>query len=82
MFPQSIRKSKNGFKDNFISFFKANTLKQTMNRKGKKLCKPKTQKKINNIRNPFMLKKKKKIKDRITREIWTLFEKEEEKKKN
>ena len=41
--------------------------------KGKRLRKPKTQ----NIRNPFLLKmKKKQIKDTITRDIWTLFETE------
>ena len=45
--------------------------------RGKKLSKPKRQ---NKIRNPFILKKKKKIKDRIIRDIWTLFEIEEEKK--
>ena len=40
--------------------------------------KPRTQ----NIRNPFILKKKKiEIKDRIIRDIWTLFETEEEKRK-
>ena len=33
------------------------------------------------IRNPFVLKKKKKeIKDRIIRDIWTLFETEEKKR--
>ena len=45
---------------------------------GKKLTKPKTQ---NKIRNPFILKKKwKKIKGKIIRNIWTIFEKEEKKK--
>ena len=40
--------------------------------------KPRTQ----SIRNPFILKKKKiEIKDRIIRDIWTLFETEEEKRK-
>ena len=42
----------------------------------KKLSKPNTQ----NIRDPFILKKKKKeVKDRVIRDIWTLFETEEEK---
>ena len=45
---------------------------------GKKLTKPKTQ----NRRNPFLLKRRKKeIKDRIIRDIWTLFETEKEKKR-
>ena len=48
--------------------------------KEKKLSKPKAQNKIKNIRNLFILKKKK-IKDRIIRDIWTLFETENEKKK-
>ena len=43
---------------------------------GNKLSKPKTQ----NTRNPFLLKKKKiEIKVRTIRDIWTLFETEEEK---
>ena len=62
--------------------------------KRKKLSKPKTQKqseenKINSIRNHFILKKKKKrkkeimnriIKDRTIRDIWRVFETEEEEK--
>ena len=50
------------------------------------LSKPKTQKqseesKINSIRNPFQLKKEtKQIKDRIIRDVKTLFEGEEEEK--
>ena len=45
--------------------------------RGKNLSKPK----IQNIRNPIILKKKKQeIKDRIIRDTWTLFETEEEKK--
>ena len=49
-----------------------------MGEERKKLSKPK----IQNIRNPFILKNKQtEIKDRIIREIWTLFETEEEKKK-
>ena len=44
---------------------------------GKKLTKPKTQ----NRKNPFLSKRRKKeIKDRIIRDIWTLFETEKEKK--
>ena len=46
----------------------------TVYEREKKLIKPNTQNKINSIRNPFILKKKKKeIKYRIIRDIWTLF---------
>ena len=54
--PEPIRKSVVGFKDKIVSLFKTNTPKQTVNGRGKKLSKPKTQ----NITNPFILKKKKK----------------------
>ena len=53
--------------------------------RGKKLSKPKKQNKISSIRNRFTLKEKKneiidrRIKDRIIRDIFTLFETEEEK---
>ena len=43
--------------------------------RGKKLSKTK----IQNNRNPFILKRKKRIKNKIVRDIWTLFETEEEK---
>ena len=42
---------------------------------GKKLRKPK----IQNIINPFILKKNKEIKDRKIKDIWKLFETEKEK---
>ena len=74
--PQPIRKSADGFKDKVISLFKTNTPKETVYGTGKKLSKPKAQ----NIRNPFILKSKKEIKDRIIINIWTLFKTEEEKK--
>ena len=48
-----------------------------MYRRGKKLSKPKAQ---NKIRNPFILKRKKKIKDRIIGDILRFLETEEEKK--
>ena len=54
--PESIRKSVGGFKDKNLSLFKTNATKQTVYGRGNKLSKPKTQ----NIRNPFILKKKKK----------------------
>ena len=54
--PKPIRKSVGGFKDKIVSLFKTNTPKQTMYERGKKPSKPKTQ----NIRNTFILKKKKK----------------------
>ena len=50
-----------------------------MNGRGKKLSKPKIQNKINNNRNPFILKKKKiQIKDRIIRDVRTVFEQQGE----
>ena len=74
--PEPIRKSAGGFKDKIVYLFKTNTPKETEYGRGKKLSKPKT-----NIRNPFLLnKKKKEIKDRIIRDIWPLFEIEEGKK--
>ena len=74
---EPIRKSVSGLKDKIVNLFKTNTPKQTVYGRGKKLSKPKTQ----NIRNYFILKKKKKIKDRMIRDICTLFETEEEKKR-
>ena len=55
--PEPIRKRVGGFKDKIISLFKTNTPKQIVHEIGKKFSKPKTQ---NKIRNPFILKKKKK----------------------
>ena len=54
-FPEPIRKSVDGFKDKIVSLFKSNTPKQNMCRRGQKLSKLK----IQNIRNSFVLKKKK-----------------------
>ena len=54
--PEHLRKSLGGFKDKIVSLFKTDTLKQTVYGKEKKLSKSKTQ----NIRNLFILKKKKK----------------------
>ena len=69
---EPIRKSAGCSRDKIVSLFRTNTPKQTVYERGKILSKP--------IRNPFILKKKKKyIKDDI-RDIWTLFETEEEKK--
>ena len=67
--PEPLTISVGGFKDKNVCLFKKNTPKQTIYGRGKK---PKTQ----DIRNHFILKK---IKDRIIREVWTLFETEEEK---
>ena len=53
---EPIRKSVSGFKDKIIILFKTITPRETVYRRGKKLSKPETQ----NIRNPFILKKKKK----------------------
>ena len=75
--PEPIRKSVGSIKDKIVSLFKTNTPKQVVYGRGKNLSKPKTQ----NIRNYFTLKKKEKeIKGRMIRDIWTLFETEEEKK--
>ena len=105
--PGPTIKGVGGFKDKIVSLFKTNTPKQTVWGRGKKLSKPKTQ----NIRSPFILKNKKKIKleifenflkqrkkkkkernqkkkevnnrlskDRIIRDIKTLFEREEKSK--
>ena len=79
--PEPIRKSLGGFKDKIVSLFKTNTPKQTAYGRGKRLSKRKAQNKIINIRNPFILKNKKKNKDRIIRDTWTLYETEEEKNK-
>ena len=54
--PELIAKIVGGFKDKIVSLFNTNIPKQTMYGGGKKLNKPKTQSKINNIRNPFILK--------------------------
>ena len=80
--PESIRKSVGGFNDKVISLFKTNTPKQTVYGGGKKLSKPKTQNKINSIRNPFILKKKtKEIKNVIIRDIWTLWNRKKKERK-
>ena len=83
-----MTKIANGFKDKIASLFNTNTPKNMCVR-GKKLSKPKTQKrskenKINSIRNHFVPKKEirkkiiDRIKDRIIRDVWILFETEEE----
>ena len=78
--PEPIRKSESDFKDQVVSIFKTNIPKQTMYGRGKKLSKPKTQKQsveniIKSIKYLFILKKEnKEIKDRIIRDIRTLFE--------
>ena len=57
--PEPIRKGVDRFKDEIVSIFKINTHKQTVYGRGKKRSKPKTQYKTNNIRNLFIIKKKK-----------------------
>ena len=65
--PEPIRKRVGGFKDKIVSLFKTNTPKQLVYGRGNK---PK-ETKIRNIRNPFILKNKKEIIDRITRDfLW------------
>ena len=63
--PEPIRKRVGGFKDKIVSLFKTNTPKQLVYGRGNK---PK-ETKIRNIRNPFILKNKKEIIDRITRDF-------------
>ena len=65
--PEPITKVVGGFKDTIASLFNTNTTKQTKYGRRKRPSKPKTQKqseenKINSIRNPFILKRKKKKK--------------------
>ena len=74
--PKPIRKSVSVLKNKFISLFKTNTPKQTVYGKGQKISKPRKQ----SIEKPFISEKnKEKIKDRIIRDVWKLFEREEEK---
>ena len=54
--PESMRKGAGEFKDKNVNFNKTNSPKKAVYGRGKKLSKPKTQ----NIRNLFILKKKKK----------------------
>ena len=66
--PHRIRKSVGGFKDKIVNLFNTITPEQALIGRGKKLNKPKTQKqseenKVNSIRDPFILKKKKKEKN-------------------
>ena len=58
--PEPISKIVGGFKYKVIILFKANTPKETVYGRGNKLCTPTTQNKINNIRNPLILRKKNK----------------------
>ena len=53
--PEPTRKSVDTFKDKVLSLFKTNNPKQTVYEKENKLSKSNTK----NIRNPFLLKKKK-----------------------
>ena len=55
--PEPLTKIVGGFKNKVVSPFNTNTPKQTMYGREKKINKPKTQNKINSIRNPFILKK-------------------------
>ena len=62
--PDTIRKSVGGFKDKLVSLFKTNTPKQVVYGRGKKQKQSK-ENQINSIRNPFILKKKKKEKKKL-----------------
>ena len=58
-----------------MSLYKKNTPKQAVYMRGKKLSKPKKQ----NIKNTFISgENKEKIKDRVIKDIWKVFEIEEE----
>ena len=82
--PEPIRKTIGGIKDKVVNLFKTNTPenygKQTMYQSENKPSQLKIQKQtedniIKSIRNPFKLKKENKaIKDRIIRDIRTLFD--------
>ena len=76
---EPITKMVRGFKDEILSLFNTNTPKQTVYRGGKKLSKPKTRNKTNNIRNHFILKKKKLKIEQL--EIFGHFFKQKKKKK-
>ena len=77
---EPLRKTVGSFKDKVLSFLKTNTL--TIHGTGKNLSKPKIQKQseeniIKSIWNLFKLKKENEtIKDKIIRDIRTLFEEE------
>ena len=58
---EPITKGLGLFKDKILRFFKTKTLKQAVYGRGKKLSKLKRQSKVNNIRNPFILRKKRKL---------------------
>ena len=76
-FPEPTRKKVDGFKDKIVSLFQAKTPKQTAYWRGKKISKPRKQ----NVKKPFISdENKEKIKDRIIRDIWKLFDIEEEEK--
>ena len=73
---EAITKSAAGFKDKIVSLFRTNTPKQIVYWRGKNLSNLKRQ----NIRKPFISKvHTKKNKAKMIRDIWTLFEPEEEK---
>ena len=74
--PKPARKSAIVLKDIFISIFKTNTPKQTVYGRGQKLHKPRKQ----IVKKPFTSEEnKQKIKDKIIKDIWKLFEREAEK---
>ena len=73
---EPIRKSVSGFKGKIASLFKTNTPKKTVYGRGKKPSKPRKHEKVFYIR-----REQKIIEDRIIRDIRTLFETEEEKRR-
>ena len=71
--PEPIIKSVGVFKDQFVSIFKVNTSRQSTYKRRKKLSKPKTR-----IEDLFLYKKQE-VKYEIIKDIFSLFETEEEK---
>ena len=59
-FPEPRRKSVGGFKDKVVSLFKTSTPKQTVNRRGKKLSKPKQLSKPNKQKKSFYIRREQK----------------------
>ena len=74
--PEPIAKSVSALNNKIGSLYKSITLEQTVYGRGQKLSKPRKW----TIKKSFISEEnKEKIKDRITRDIWKLFETEEEK---
>ena len=74
--PELVRKGVGGFKYKIMCIFNTDTPKQIAYERGEKLSKPRKQ----NVKNPIISEEDEEIiKGRIIRDIWKLFETEEEK---